>query len=124
MSKEILSEVVENFERRILGLDEPVEITQENALGEMNAWLAGFMQPHENEGKLMLCGSGFYGIVTGCYDPRYWPKLRGNSAQRRIKRRYLQRMWDGTKDAVASIRERWAAEGHPIDTPSRILGTW
>lgn len=104
---------------------EPVEITSSDvAVTEMNAWLSRFMQPSENEGKLMLCGPRFYGIATGCYDPRYWPRLRGNSAQRRIKRRYLHRMWDATKDAVAALRDRWAAEGHPIEGPSRTLGTW
>lgn len=108
-----------------IGASETNATTDEPPSGEvLTNWLNGFMQPSEGDGKLMLCGPRFYGIVTGCYDPRYWPRLRGNSAQRRIKRRYLQRMWDATKDAVAGLHERWEAEGHGIEGPSRILGTW
>lgn len=106
-------------------MSDTVEIhTAEIAVSEMNTWLTGFMQPSESDSKLMLCGPRFYGIVTGCYDPRYWPRLRGNSRQRRIKRRHLQSMWDATKDSVAALHQRWADEGHPISGPSRTLSTW
>lgn len=64
----------------------------------LHAWLEAFMQPTGEE-KLVLCGPRFMGIATGCYNPKYWPRLRGSAHQRRIKRRHLARMWEVTKDS-------------------------
>lgn len=72
-----------------------------------------FAVTSEPQEKLVLCGPKFYGMVSGCYNPKYWPKLRGSAHQRRIKRRYLMRMWNATKDSP-----------YITEPPSRTLGSF
>lgn len=49
--------------------------------------------PEPEPPKLVMMGWRFYGYMTGRFNPENWPKFSGNSRQRRIKRRYMNRMW-------------------------------
>lgn len=79
-------------------------------LADFDALLERLFKVTDDLPKLMLCGPRYMGMMTGCYNPKYWPRLRGNALQRRTKRRHLTRMWAVTKDSP-----------YLSDPPSRLL---